>query len=259
MHDLFNLIYEYFVSFEFIQIEDTLKTIVDTMRSVPESHVAEADISMDNISQPNKFLTVLDIVMKGGWLMIPLLLLSIYSIYVFVERYLTIKKASSIDPEFMLNMRDYLYNGNMNAAKNLCRNSFSPIAKMIEKGLSKVGKPHTEIDHAIESVGKLELYKLENKMGALATISGVAPMIGFLGTVLGMIRAFFNLSHSGSNIDPTMLAGGIYEALVTTAAGLLIGICAYWFYNMLVNMVEKVVFQMEVMSIDFIDSLPENS
>ena len=106
-------------------------------------------------------------------------------------------------------------------------------------------------------MGKLEIYKLEAKISSLATISGVAPMIGFLGTVLGMIRAFFNLSNSGNNIDPALLAGGIYEALVTTAAGLLIGIVAYWFYNMLVNMVEKVIFQMEVNSIEFIDSIPE--
>ena len=158
MQEILNFIFEYFVSFDTIQINDTIDSIVDTLKNTQET-VTATDISLENTPEPNKFLTVLDIVMKGGWLMVPLLLLSIYSIYVFVERYLTIKKASSIDPEFMLNMRDYLYNGNMNAAKNLCRNTVSPIAKMIDKGfqLVTIGSDRKYMTSASkEALGKLK-------------------------------------------------------------------------------------------------------
>ena len=208
-------------------------------------------------------LSIWELMTSGGigaqLVMATLLILSIVAVYIFIERYGAIKKAQKTDVAFMNNITEFVHANKLDASKALCQTTDTPVARMIDKGLSKLGKPHIEIDQAIESMGKLEIYKLEAKMSALATISGVAPMIGFLGTVLGMIRAFFNLSHSGSNIDPTLLAGGIYEALVTTAAGLLIGIMAYWFYNLLVNMVEKVVFQMEVTSIEFIDSIPENN
>jgi len=212
---------------------------------------------LPQVQQTEEIVSIVSILFKGGWLMIPMILLAIMAVYVFVEKMMTIKKAGKIDPEFMLNIKDFMFNGNIESAKNLCRNTDSPIARMIDKGVQKSGKSPDEITSAIENVGKLEVYKLEKRLGFLATVSGAAPMLGFLGTVIGMIKAFFELANAGNNIDPSLLAGGIYEALVTTAVGLFIGIGSYIAYNYLVAIVEKVVFMMENTSLDFIDSLPE--
>ena len=202
-------------------------------------------------------IRIFDLLMKGGVILIPIGLLSIVAIYIFVERYLTIKSASKVDPMFMLNIKDYVVSGNIEAAKTLARNTDTPIAKMIEKGVLRIGKPLQDINVAIENVGKLEIYQLEKRLATLATISGAAPMIGFLGTVIGMIKAFFNISAAGQNVDASLLAGGIYEAMITTAAGLAVGIIAFIGYNLLVSLVEKVVFQMEATSVEFIDLLQE--
>lgn len=205
---------------------------------------------------PDK-LSVVEMLFKGGWVMIPLVILSVIAVYIFIERYLTIRNASNLPKDFMANIRDYVSNGNIPAAKNLCQNTDAPMARMIEKGISRLGKPLKNIDVAIENVGRLELYSLEKRIASLATISGAAPMIGFLGTVLGMIRAFFEIASAGNNINPGMLAGGIYQAMITTAAGLIVGIVAFIGYNILVVMVDKVVHQMEATSVDFIDLLNE--
>lgn len=202
-------------------------------------------------------IQVFELLMKGGVVLIPIALLSIIAIYIFVERYLTIKKAGKIDPTFMLNIKDYVVNGNIEAAKTLARNTHSPIARMIEKGVIRIGKPLQDINVAIENVGKLEIYQLEKKLATLATIAGAAPMIGFFGTVTGMIKAFFNIAKAGQNVNTNMLAGGIYEAMITTAAGLAVGILAFIGYNLLVSLVEKVVYQMEATSVEFIDLLQE--
>lgn len=197
------------------------------------------------------------LLLKGGWLLIPIVLLSFVAIYLFVERYLTIKKASQIDPNFMYNIRDYVLGENISAAQALCKNTSTPTAKMIEKGIARIGKPLRDIEAAIENVGKIEIYKLEKGLSTLATISGAAPMIGFLGTVTGMIRAFYNMSKAGNNIEPELLAGGIYEAMITTAVGLGVGIIAYIGYNILVSMMDKAVHKMETTSVEFIDLLQD--
>lgn len=202
-------------------------------------------------------IQLFDLLLKGGVVLIPIGILSIIAIYIFVERYLTIKKAARIDPKFMLNIKDYVVNGNIEAAKTLARNTNSPIARMIEKGVLRIGKPLQNISVAIENVGKLEIYQLEKSLATLATIAGAAPMIGFFGTVMGMIKAFFNISQAGQNVNTNMLAGGIYEAMITTAAGLAVGILAFIGYNLLVALVEKVVYQMEATSVEFIDLLQE--
>ena len=201
--------------------------------------------------------SLLDLIMKGGILMIPIFILSMIAVYIFVERYLTIRKASQIQGNFINSIKDHVLSGNIAAAKDLCSNTDSPVARMIEKGIMRLGKPLKNIDVAIENVGKLEIFKLEKSLATLATIAGAAPMIGFLGTVMGMIKAFFNMSKAGHNIDPSQLAGGIYEALITTAAGLAVGILAYIAYNLLVTMVEKVVYKMEATSVEFVDILQE--
>ncbi len=208
-------------------------------------------------AQGTKSISLFQILLKGGVFLIPILILSFVAIYIFVERYLTIRKASQTDPDFMDNIRDYVSNGNIEAAKELCRQNDTPIARMIEKGLMRIGKPLKGIEVAIENVGKLEVYKLERGLSTIATISGAAPMLGFLGTVTGMIRAFFNLSKAGNNIDVGLLSGGIYEALITTAVGLAVGIIAYIGYNLLVTMVDKAVHKMEATSVEFVDLLQE--
>ncbi len=202
-------------------------------------------------------LSLLEMTMKGGLIMIPIAVLSVMAVYIFIERYLAIKKASKEENNFMNNIRDFIHNGNIDAARSLAKNTDSPIARMIEKGVSRIGKPLKDINTSVENVAKLELYKLETNLATLATIAGAAPMIGFLGTVTGMIRAFYNMSKAGNNIDISLLSGGIYEAMVTTVAGLIVGIIAYIAYNMLVAMVEKVVYKMEARSIEFIDLLQE--
>jgi len=187
-----------------------------------------------------------------------MLVLSFVALYIFIERYLSIQKAAKIDEGFMNNIRANVSSGSIPAAKALCQNTDSPVARMVEKGLQRIGKPLRDIDAAIENVGNLELFKLEKNLSTLATIAGAAPMIGFFGTVTGMISAFYEMS-TAENVTPTVLAGGIYQALLTTAIGLFIGILAFVGYNILVANVEKVVFKMERSTTEFMDLLQEPS
>lgn len=195
--------------------------------------------------------------MKGGWVMLPIILLSIIAVYIFFERFFAIKKAAEIDTNFMNRIRDYFHDGKVENALTLCQSYNNPTARMIEKGIQRIGRPLADINGAIENTGKLEIYKLEKGLPTLATVAGGAPMIGFLGTVMGMIRAFYDMSMAGNNIDVTLLSNGIYTALVTTVAGLIVGIVAYFCYNILVARVEKVVNKLEVHSTEFLDLLNE--
>lgn len=209
-------------------------------------------------SEPTEIsLSILDLAMKGGWIIGVLAVFSIIAVYIFIERYFVILSASREDNNFMNNIRDFIHNGRVDSALALCRNNQKPIAKMIEKGLSRIGKPLSDINAAIENVGKLEVAKLEKNIAGLATISGAAPMLGFLGTVIGMIKAFYDMSMAGNNIDIAMLSGGIYQAMVTTVAGLIVGIIAYISYNMLVARIEKLVYKLEARATEFMDLLHE--
>lgn len=202
-------------------------------------------------------LSLWKMMLKGGWIMIPLVIMSIIAIYLFIERFLTINKASKEENNFMNNIRDFVHNGRLDSAMALCKNNQSPLARMIEKGLMRIGKPLSDINAAIENVGRLEVSRLEKGIAAIATIAGSAPMIGFLGTVTGMVRAFYDMSKAGNNINIQLLSSGIYEAMVTTIAGLIVGITAYICYNILVARVEKVVFQLEARATEFMDLLNE--
>jgi len=201
--------------------------------------------------------SLIEMAIKGGWLMIPLFLLSIIAVYLFGERWWAIRKAAKIDENFMRNIHDYVHEGKIKAAVNLCQSSDTPIARLIEKGIERIGRPLTDIQTAVENTGNLEVSKLESGLPFLATIAGGAPMIGFLGTVVGMVQAFYNMSQAGSNIDISMLSGGIYVAMVTTVAGLVVGIPAYFGYNYLVTRIDKVVYKMEAYTIEFMDLLHE--
>ncbi|MCK9626067.1 MAG: MotA/TolQ/ExbB proton channel family protein [Bacteroidales bacterium] len=199
--------------------------------------------------------SLFEMAIKGGWLMIILAVLSVIAIYIFGERWWAIRKAGNIDKNFMKDINDYILDGKAKSAVALCRKTDSPIARMIEKGVERIGRPLTDIQTAVENIGNLEVSKLERGLPFLATIAGGAPMIGFLGTVIGMVQAFFNMSQAGSNIDITLLSGGIYTAMITTVGGLIVGIMAFFGYNYLTGKVSDVVFKMENSTIEFMDTL----
>ena len=194
---------------------------------------------------------------SGGWIMIPLLLLSVISVYIFFERYFAIKRASKVDDTFMNRIKDYIHEGKIDSALALCQSQDTPISHMIEKGITRIGRPLNDVNMAIENVGNLEISKMEKGLSVLATVAGGAPMIGFLGTVIGMIRAFFDMANAGNNIDVSLLSSGIYTAMVTTVTGLIIGIIAYFAYNYLVTRVDKVVHNMQAHALEFLDLLNE--
>lgn len=208
-----------------------------------------------------KTLTVWQLVSSGGTggaiIMFTLLILSILAVYIIVERFLVIKQASKEDENFMNQIKDNILEGKIDAAKELCKSNDSPIARMIEKGVVRIGKPLSDIGTAVENTGKLELNKLEKNLSTLATISGAAPMIGFLGTVIGMILVFHKMAAGGGGVDLQTLSDGIFTAMVTTVAGLIVGIIAYVGYNTLVARVEKIVFVMEARTMEFLDILHE--
>jgi biopolymer transport protein ExbB len=193
---------------------------------------------------------------SGGWLMWVLLALGGVTIFIFVERFLAIRKASKgMNMGFMNRIRDAISDGNIRAAIDMCRRSNTPIARMVEKGIERLGRPMADVQSAIENVANLEVSRLENGLPFLATIAGGAPMIGFLGTVMGMVQTFMDMSAAGGTVDMALLSGGMYVAMVTTVGGLLVGIPAYFGYNYLVAAIEKLVFRMEANSIAFMDIL----
>ncbi len=202
-------------------------------------------------------VSVLELLTKGGSIVIILGVLSIIAVYIFVERYRTIKAASEIPDQFMDEIRHKVSSGDIEGAKLQCAHVESPIARMIEKGISRIGSSLKNIEASIENVGKIEVYKLEKNLPTLATIAGAAPMLGFLGTVIGMIRAFIAIAQEEGSVSPKLLSQGIYEAMITTAAGLVVGILAYLAYNFLVTRVQKIIHKMEYNSIEFIDLLQE--
>ncbi len=202
-------------------------------------------------------LTLLDLAIKGGWVMIPIVLLSFVAAYIFIERYYVIRKAAKDDQNFMNRIKDYIHDGKIEAALALCKSSDSPSARMIEKGINRLGRPLHDISTAIENTGKLEISKLEKGFPTLATIAGAEPMLGFLGTVIGMVRSFYAMSQAGNNVEVSLLSDGIYTALITTAAGLIIGILCFFAYNTLVVRVERVVFNLEASLTEFMDILNE--
>lgn len=202
-------------------------------------------------------LTLWELALKGGWIMIILAIFSVIAVYIFIERFIAINQASKEDINFMNHIRDFIHDGKIDSALALCRRTPNPISRMIEKGLLRLGKPLNDINAAIENVGKLEISRLEKNIAGLATIAGAAPMLGFLGTVTGMIRAFYDMSMAGNNIDIALLSTGIYQAMITTVAGLIVGIIAYICYNILVARIEKLVFKLEARATEFMDVLHE--
>ncbi|NHF61061.1 MotA/TolQ/ExbB proton channel family protein [Flavobacteriaceae bacterium TP-CH-4] len=219
------------------------------------------DPEMGELVSEEKTLSVIDLIFNGGTgsiVIISVLFVMLgVALYIYFERILAIKAASKIDKNFMNQIRDYVSNGKLDAAKMLCAQTDSPVARLTEKGVSRIGKPLDDINTAIENAGTLEVYKLEKNVSILATVAGAAPMIGFLGTVIGMILAFHQMATSGGQAEMGSLASGIYTAMTTTVAGLIVGIIAYMGYNHLVNRTDKVVHKMEANAVEFLDLLNE--
>ena len=202
-------------------------------------------------------LSVWDLCLKGGFIMIPLLILSLVSIYIFVERYLALRKAAADDVTFMKRIKDYIHDGEVESAENLCKKTDTPYARLIGKGISRIGRPMNDVLVAIENVGNIEVARLGKGFTWLATTAAGAPMLGCLGTVTGMVKAFFSLASAGNSANISILAGGIYEALVTTVAGLVVGIIALFAYNYLTARVNHIMNQLENKTMEFMDLLNE--
>ena len=221
--------------------------------TLPDLTALAADASVES------GMSFFDMALKGGWIMIPIVLLFIVAIYIFIERCIALSQASKEDPNFMFRIKDCLREGNIDSALRLCDKTDTPAARMIEKGISRLGRPMSDVQVAIENLGNIEVARLEKGLSFMAAISGGAPMLGFLGTVLGMVRAFYDMASAGNNVDITLLSSGIYTAMVTTVAGLIVGVCAYFAYNFLVARVSSVVSRMETRTMEFLDILNEPS
>lgn len=219
--------------------------IVDTMANVAAQSVEK--------------ITLWDLTLKGGWIMVVLAAFLILAVYIFIERYLTLRKAvkSETDNTFMSNIRQYIHQGNVEGARTLAKQTHSPISRMVDKGLSRLGRPLPDIQAAIENEGKIEVARMEKGVTLIATVASLGPMIGFLGTVTGMVTAFQDMAHAGNNIEISILATGIYEAMVTTVGGLIVGIIGYLLYNLLVSRINDVVNELEIRSTEFMDLLHE--
>ena len=217
----------------------------------------EANVAVENAITTEK-IPIMDLALQGGWVMLVLLALLILAVYISVERYLALSNALKDDSsQFMNNIRNYIHKGDIEGARALSKSTDSPIARMIDKGLSRLGRPLNDIQTAIENVGKLEVANLEKRISLVATVSSLGPMLGFLGTVTGMVTAFFDMANAGNNIDIQVLSSGIYEAMVTTVGGLIVGIIGYFLYNVLVTRINKVVFLLEARAMEFMDLLHE--
>ncbi|MDQ3048232.1 MAG: MotA/TolQ/ExbB proton channel family protein [Bacteroidota bacterium] len=230
-----------------VAVTDTLNQAAAQVSQVPAGTV---------ITPPQASLSLLDLIMKGGVIMIPMGILSILTIYFFFERLMTLSKAGKMDRNFMNNIKDYIHNGNLDAAKALCRNTTAPAARMVEKGVSRIGKPIKEIEESMESVGKLEINRLEKNLSVLSLIGRIAPILGFVGTIAGVIKIFYDISLT-DNISIGVISSGLYQKMITSASGLVIGLMAFIGYYILNAMLDKTINKMETASVDFIDLLQE--
>ncbi len=233
-----------------LQISQTTTDVVDTVNQAA-SQIA------NQIQQPKEeAISIMSLAIKGGWIMIPIFILSIITVYVFVERYIAIKKASREESNFMNNIRDFIVNDRLDSANSLCKSTDSPIARMTEKGLQRLGRPLKEIEESIEIVGKFEVYKLEKNLAILAIVAGIAPMFGFIGTIIGVIKIFHDISIAG-DVSISSVSAGLYTKMVSSASGLIVGIVAFVCYHWLNIMIEKIVQKMEYNAMNFIDFLQE--
>src|ERR1700761_1182868 len=231
----------------FLQLSDTAGKLADT-----------ANKTTQQLAAAPEGLRFGDMIIKGGWVMVPIGILAVLGLVIFFERYFTIRKASKNESNLMVQVRDSIHSGNLQSAIAICRNSNTPLGRMLQKGLLRIGRPIKDIEGAIENVGKLEVSKLEKNIGILGIVAGIAPMFGFLGTIAGVIKIFYDISKT-DNISMGVISGGLYVKMVTSAAGLMVGILAYVGHHTLTMMVDKVILKLETDAIEFIDLLEEPS
>ncbi len=229
---------------------DTAKKLVDSVNLADSVNMVVGSTPV-----PPKELHFITLLLKGGWVMVPLAILAFLALVIFIERYITIKKSSKNESNLLLQIRQNIYEGQLENALTLCKNNASPLARMLEKGLRRIGRPIKEIEGAIENTGKLEVSKLEKNIGILGIIAGIAPMLGFVGTIIGVIAIFHDVSIKGIEIET--ISRGLYTKMITSATGLIIGIIAYVLYHILNMMVEKIILKMETEAVEFIDLLEE--
>jgi len=228
-----------------LQITQTTTTAADTLAGAATA-----------VPPAEQSIPLWALVEKGGPILIPIAILSVMAVYIFFERLFTIRRFSRIDMNFMNQIRDHIHHGNIESARALCKNTDSPVSRMIDKGLMRLGKPVRDIEGAIENVGKLEIYKMEKNLNILGTIAGIAPMFGFLGTIFGVIKIFYQISLENS-LEINTISGGLYVKMITSAAGLLVGVVAYAFYHYLVHRIDRIINKMEINAVEFIDLLEE--
>jgi len=226
---------------------DTAKKLIDTA-----NHIGAA------VAAPQQELRIGDLLVKGGWVMIPIGILAVLGLVIFFERYFTIRKASKDESSLMTQVRVSIMSGNLESAIAICKNSNSPLGRMLQKGLLRIGRPIKDIEGAVENIGKLEVSKLERNVPILGIVAGIAPMFGFVGTIIGVIKIFFDISNT-DNYSLATISGGLYVKMITSAAGLVVGLVAYVLYNVLNIMVDKVILKLETDAIEFIDLLEEPS
>jgi biopolymer transport protein ExbB len=224
---------------------DTVKQLTDTANAAKQA-----------VAAAPQELHFFDLLIKGGWVMLPLAALAFAGLVIFVERYLTIRKSSKSESNLMLQIKQYIHEGRLENAIALCRNTNSPLGRMLEKGMRRIGRPIKDIEAAIENVGKLEVSKLEKNISILGIIAGIAPMLGFVGTIVGVITIFHDVSIKGA-IEIGTISGGLYTKMITSASGLIVGIIAYVLYHILNAMVERIILRMETDALEFIDLLEE--
>ena len=239
------------------QVADSLRQAADNAAQVLTTAAPSVTSVQETTEQAVNNLSIWDLTMAGGWLMIPLALLAVVSIYIFFERLFAINRANRQDKSFMDRIKDFIHRGDVDQALKLCQDTDTPYSRMMEKGVTRIGRPMNDVLVSIENVGNMEIAKLEKGFNWLATTAAGAPMIGFLGTVIGMVQAFFQLASAGNNSNVSILAGGIYQALVTTVAGLIVGIIALFAYNYLTSRVNKVMNKLEGKTMEFMDLLNE--
>lgn len=237
-----------------LQVSATTATVADTAATLTDTVTTNVTTVVEQPAEP---LNLWALMLEGGVFMLPLAFLSVLAIYIFIERLMVIRKAAREDKSFMDRIKDYIHDGHPDTALALCQKTNTPAARLIAKGISRLGRPMNDVLVTIENAGNIEIARLEKGFPVLATTAAAAPMIGFLGTVTGMINAFYNMTLAGNNADVTTLSGGIYEALVTTVAGLIVGVIALFAYNYLVARVDGVVNQLETKTMEFMDLLNE--
>lgn len=217
---------------------------------------AAANTAANNPQVTEKSLSAMEMVMQGGWILIPIALLLLLTIYVIIERIMVVSKAAKEDKRFMDSIRDYIHNGNIDAARALCKSSDTPKARVIEKGIARIGRPIKDIESSMEGVAKIEISKLDRRMGILNIVGRIAPMLGFIGTIMGVIRIFYDISLSNT-ISIDTIAGGLYQKMITSAAGLMVGVIAFGAYHWINITIDKIIARIESASVNFLDMLQE--